>query len=63
VSYFASVKTFNPSADGNWKLQPVPGVKLRFASSSAAIAHLKANQQIRLIQDNGDGSALYEVVP
>jgi 2',3'-cyclic-nucleotide 2'-phosphodiesterase / 3'-nucleotidase len=63
VSYFASVKTFNPSADGNWKLQPVPGVKLRFASSSAAIAHLKANPQIRLIQDNGDGSALYEVVP
>ncbi len=63
VSYLASVKTLNPSADGNWKLQAVPGVKLRFASSAGAIVHLKANPQIRLIKDNGDGSALFEVAP
>jgi 2',3'-cyclic-nucleotide 2'-phosphodiesterase / 3'-nucleotidase len=63
VSYLASVKTFNPSADGNWKLQAVPGVKLRFASSAGAVAHLNANPSIKLIKDNGDGSAVYEVAP
>jgi 2',3'-cyclic-nucleotide 2'-phosphodiesterase / 3'-nucleotidase len=63
VAYLASVKTFNPSADGNWKVQAVPGVKLRFTSSSAALAHLKANPQIKLLKDNGDGSAVFELVP
>jgi 2',3'-cyclic-nucleotide 2'-phosphodiesterase / 3'-nucleotidase len=63
VSYLASVKTFNPSADGNWKLQAVPGVKLRFASSAGAIAHLNATPNIRLVKDNGDGSAVFEVAP
>jgi 2',3'-cyclic-nucleotide 2'-phosphodiesterase / 3'-nucleotidase len=63
VAYLASVKTFNPSADGNWKLQAVPGVKLRFMSSAGGIVHLKANPQIKLLKDNGDGSALFEVAP
>jgi 2',3'-cyclic-nucleotide 2'-phosphodiesterase/3'-nucleotidase len=63
VSYLSSVKNFNPSADGNWSLVPVPGVKLRFTSSAGGIAHLAANPKIGLVRDNGDGSALYEITP
>jgi len=63
VEYLASVKRFNPSADGNWSLVAVPGVKLRFVSGAGGIAHLPMNPKIKLIKDNGDGSAVYEVVP
>jgi 2',3'-cyclic-nucleotide 2'-phosphodiesterase / 3'-nucleotidase len=40
VEYLASVKRFDPSADGNWRLMPVPGVKLRFVSGAGGIVHL-----------------------
>ena len=63
VSYLAAVKQFNPSADGNWSVQGVPGVKLRFTSGAGGIAHLGANPKIKLIKENGDGSALFELVP
>ena len=42
---------------------PVPGVKLRFPSGAAAVAHLARYPQIKLVKDNGDGSALYELRP
>jgi 2',3'-cyclic-nucleotide 2'-phosphodiesterase/3'-nucleotidase len=54
-------KQVNPSADGNWRLLPVPGVRMTFLSASAAIRYLPAHPQIRLIKDNGDGSAAYEI--
>jgi len=63
VSYLASVKNFNPSADGNWRVLPVPGVKLRFISGSAAIKYLDRVPSVRLVRDLGDGSALYELAP
>ncbi len=54
-------KTVNPTADGNWRILPVPGVRLSFLSSSAATKYLSNHPGIRLIRDNGDGSALYEL--
>ena len=52
-----------PGADGNWRILPVPGVSLRFTSGAGGIAHLAGTPQVRLVRDNGDGSALYELRP
>ena len=54
---------FNPSADGNWKIRPVPGVLLTFTTGSGAVRQVQARPGIRLLQDNGDGSATFELVP
>ena len=56
-------KQVNPSADGNWHIAPVPGVRLTFLSASKAQRYLDGHPKIRLIKDNADGSALYELVP
>ncbi len=56
-------KGINPAADGNWRIRPVPGVRLTFLSGSGGQRYLAIHPQIQLIKDNGDGSALYEVVP
>jgi 2',3'-cyclic-nucleotide 2'-phosphodiesterase/3'-nucleotidase len=56
-------KGINPAADGNWRILPVPGVRMSFASASAGQRYLAGHPQIHLIKDNGDGSALYEVSP
>lgn len=61
VQYLRTAGTFDPSADGNWHIKPVPGVKLRFVSGAGGIAHLSRYPGIRLVKDNGDGSALYEL--
>ena len=55
-------KAVNPSADGNWRILPVPGIKMSFLSASAASKYLANHPGIRMIKDNGDGSALYELV-
>jgi 2',3'-cyclic-nucleotide 2'-phosphodiesterase/3'-nucleotidase len=38
-------------------------VKLRFLSGAGGITHLAAYPQVKLVKDNGDGSALYELQP
>jgi 2',3'-cyclic-nucleotide 2'-phosphodiesterase / 3'-nucleotidase len=63
VQYFQSVKTFDPAADGNWRIKPVPGVKLMFTSGAGGIPHLARYPAVKLVKDNGDGSALYELAP
>ncbi len=63
LQYLQAQRTLDPSADGNWRLLPVPGVKLRFLSGAAGVAHLARYPAIRLVRDNGDGSALYEIAP
>ena len=63
VQYLSATGRIDPSADNNWRIQPVPGVKLRFTSGAGGIAHLARYPQIKLVKDNGDGSALYELVP
>jgi len=60
--YLAGIKRFNPTADGNWRVLPVPGVKLRFLSGAGGMAHLATTPRVKLVKDNGDGSALYELV-
>lgn len=51
----------SPSADGNWRIAPIAGVHPAFLSGSAATKFLGKHPGIRLVQDNGDGSALYEL--
>jgi 2',3'-cyclic-nucleotide 2'-phosphodiesterase/3'-nucleotidase len=59
----SATRQVNPSADGNWFITPVPGVRLTFLSASRAQRYLAGHPQVRLIKDNGDGSALFELVP
>ncbi|HEX2011881.1 MAG TPA: bifunctional 2',3'-cyclic-nucleotide 2'-phosphodiesterase/3'-nucleotidase, partial [Roseateles sp.] len=61
AQYLASAKRFNPSADNNWQILPVKGVKLRFLSGAGGIAHLPRTPSVKLVRDQGDGSALYEL--
>ena len=63
VQYLQASGRVDPAADGNWSLQPVPGVQLRFTSGAGGMAHLARYPQIRLVKDNGDGTALYELAP
>lgn len=63
VQYLQNTPRFDPSADGNWRIVPVPGVKLRFISSAAGAAHLQRNPGVKWVKDNADGSALYELAP
>ena len=63
ADYLKAAGTLEPAADGHWKLMPVPGIKLRFLSGTGGLAHLGAYPQIKLIKDNGDGSALFELNP
>lgn len=51
----------NPSADGNWKIRPVPGIATSFVTGSGATRYLARHPGIRLLKDNGDGSALFEL--
>ncbi len=62
VQYMRASASIDPAADGNWAIQPVPGVRLRFVSGAGGLAHLARYPQIRLVKDNGDGSATYELV-
>jgi 2',3'-cyclic-nucleotide 2'-phosphodiesterase / 3'-nucleotidase len=57
------VKRLDSRVDNNWQLQAAPGVKLRFTSGAGDMAHLQRHPQIQLVEDNGDGSALYEPMP
>jgi 2',3'-cyclic-nucleotide 2'-phosphodiesterase/3'-nucleotidase len=52
----------NNTADGNWRILPVTGIKLGFTSSSAAVKYLNRHPNIRWIKDNGDGSASYHLI-
>ncbi len=61
VSYFRSVRSFDPAADGNWRIRPVDGVALRFRSGAGAIRHLARHPDIRLVQESADGTALFEL--
>lgn len=63
AAYLAAQPKFNPSADGNWRIQPVPGVKLRFVSGAGGIKYLDRVPKVRLLRDRGDGWAEYELKP
>ena len=63
LQYLQAQGTVRPAADRNWSLVPVPGVKLRFQSSAKGVAHLASVPQIRLVRDEGNGFATYEIAP
>jgi len=63
VQYLRASGTLDPTADNNWRIRPVPGVALRFLSGAGGIVHLPRYPQVRLVKDNGDGSALFELAP
>jgi 2',3'-cyclic-nucleotide 2'-phosphodiesterase/3'-nucleotidase len=63
LQYLQGQKNIDPAADGNWRVLPVPGVKLRFVSGAGGVAHLARYPQVKLVKDNGDGTALYELAP
>jgi len=63
VQYLRASGTLDPTADNNWRIRPVPGVALRFLSGAGGIVHLPHYPQVRLVKDNGDGSALFELAP
>ena len=48
-------------ADGNLRIQPVAGVKLRFVSSTGGIAQLARYPNIDLVKDNDDATALFDL--
>ena len=54
-------KQVNPTADGNWRIQPVAGVNLGFLSASGAAKYVANHTGIKLVKDNGDGSALFQL--
>ena len=56
-------KAVNPTADRNWRILPVPGVRMNFLLSSQATKYLPNHPGLRLVKDNGDGSALFELAP
>ena len=56
-------QTVNPSADGNWRIAPIAAVEPTFLSSSNAARFLAQHPGIRLVKDNGDGSAVYALRP
>ena len=41
----------------------MPGVSLRFVSGAGGIKYLPQNPHIRLVEDRGDGAAVFELVP
>ena len=53
----------NPSADGNWRIASIATVEPTFLSSSNAARFLAQHPGIRLVKDNGDGSATYALRP
>jgi 2',3'-cyclic-nucleotide 2'-phosphodiesterase/3'-nucleotidase len=61
LEYLQATRQVQPSADGNWRIQPVPGIKLRFLGGSAALKVLPLVPQVKLVRDNGDGTALFEL--
>lgn len=63
MQYLSTAKTVDPTADGNWRVLPVPGVKLQFSSGTGGIAHLARYPNITLLKDKGDGTALFELKP
>jgi 2',3'-cyclic-nucleotide 2'-phosphodiesterase/3'-nucleotidase len=63
LQYLQASGRVDPAADGNWGFEPVPGVRLLFASGAGGLAHLARYPQIRLVKENGDGTALYEIKP
>jgi 2',3'-cyclic-nucleotide 2'-phosphodiesterase / 3'-nucleotidase len=63
VQYLQASQRINPSADNNWRIQAVQGVSLTFTSAQTATQFLDKHPNIKLLKDNGDGFATFELKP
>jgi len=61
AQYLARQGTMDARADGNWRLRPVPGIRLRFTTSEKAEAYLPLVPGITLVRKLGGGAALFEL--
>ncbi|HEY1092616.1 MAG TPA: bifunctional 2',3'-cyclic-nucleotide 2'-phosphodiesterase/3'-nucleotidase, partial [Burkholderiaceae bacterium] len=61
--YLREQTKVRPVADGNWRIRPVPGVKLRFVSGAAGVQYLGLVPQVKLVKELEGGAALYELAP
>jgi len=61
ANYLARAGKVNAMADGNWRIQPVPGVKLLFVSAASAERYLPLVPRIKLVRKQEAGWALYEL--
>ncbi|QFP78287.1 2',3'-cyclic-nucleotide 2'-phosphodiesterase [Deinococcus sp. AJ005] len=59
IAYFTEQKTVNPTADGNWKLTPIPGATLLYVSSPNAQKFAPAGAT--LLKTREDGFAEYTI--
>lgn len=59
LSYFREQKTVNPTADGNWKLAPIPNVTLVVTSSPEAQKNMPSG--VQYIKTREDGFAEYQL--
>ena len=62
-AYIAAQKTLTPKADGNWRVLPVPGVRLSFVSSAAGATYLPRVPGVCLAGTLEGGWATYELRP
>ncbi|GGR69820.1 2',3'-cyclic-nucleotide 2'-phosphodiesterase [Deinococcus seoulensis] len=53
IGYFNQQKTINPTADGNWKLTPIPGATLLYTSSPNAQKYLPAGATLTKTREDG----------
>ena len=53
IQYFQEQKTVNPTADNNWKLTPLPGVSLLYATGPNAEKFLPADAKLEKTREDG----------
>lgn len=62
MRYLIDLKTVNPSADGNWRIKPLPeAANVTFLTGPAAKDHLPASLKVVLAGDGPDGFAKYRL--
>ncbi|MGL4526497.1 MAG: 2',3'-cyclic-nucleotide 2'-phosphodiesterase, partial [Aestuariivirga sp.] len=62
MRYLIDLKTVNPSADGNWRLKPLPAsANVTFLTGPAAKDHLPATLKMTASGDGPDGFAKYRL--
>ena len=61
VDYMKEVDPIDPSADGNWSIQPVQNAKMIFETSEKGKNHLGDDTRIKFVGPTKDGYAKYEL--
>ena len=59
--YLADLGQLKTVGAAQWRVRPVPGIRLRFISGAGGIERLPFAPAVSLVRELGDGSALYEL--